>query len=228
MSSICILQFCGQACFTPLEALVSDLYPGEAESHQAFSIYSIMLSLGGCIGYLLPAVDWTDLSISSYLGGQEAFIFFLLTGIFIICLMTTTLISEEQTVGAVTESSTRSLGLYTMCCWPLGLFSRAQTLKRNVVSLFALMPRLWTLCHHIPRVIARLFVAELSSWMALMTFVLFYTDFVGEGLYDGVPSAAPGTPERLRYEEGNLTLQFISIIVINLYRLFFFKSFIRM
>ncbi|KAK2821627.1 hypothetical protein Q7C36_020970 [Tachysurus vachellii] len=201
VSSICVLGFCGQACFTPLEALVSDLYPGEAESRQAFSVFSIMLSLGGCIGYLLPAVDWTGLGASSYLGGQEAFIYFLLTGIFLMCLMTTVLISE-QTVGVVTESSRKSLSLYTLCCWPFGLFSRAQTLKHAVVDLFAFMPRLWSLCSHVPRVITRLFVAELCSWMALMTFVLFYTDFVGEGLYDGVPNANPGSPERLRYEEG--------------------------
>ncbi|KAF4093839.1 hypothetical protein AMELA_G00006420 [Ameiurus melas] len=200
--SICVLQFCGQACFTPLEALVSDLYPGEEESRQAFSIYSIMLSLGGCIGYLLPAVDWTGLDASSFLGGQEAFIYALLTGLFLMCLMTTTLISEEQTAGAVAESSRRSQNFYGMCCWPFGLLSMAQMLKRTMVSMFAVMPRLRSLCSHIPRVIARLFVAELFSWMALMTFVLFYTDFMGEGLYDGVPSAKPGSPERLRYEEG--------------------------
>ncbi|KAK3536771.1 hypothetical protein QTP86_023013 [Hemibagrus guttatus] len=200
--SICVLQFCGQACFTPLEALVSDLYPGEADSHRAFSVYSIMLSLGGCIGYMLPAVDWTGLGASSYLGGQEAFIYFILTGIFLLCLMTTAMISEEQMVRTVTESSRKSLSLYSVCCWPSGLFSRAQALKRAMVSLFTVMPRLWSLCHHVPRVISRLFVAELCSWMALMTFVLFYTDFMGEGLYDGVPSAKPGSPERLRYEEG--------------------------
>lgn len=204
VSSICVLQFCSQACFTPLEALVSDLYPGEEESHQAFSIYSIMLSLGGCIGYLLPAVDWTGLGASSYLGGQEAFIYTLLTGLFLICVMTTALISEEQTAKVVMEPSSGSPSLYSVCCWPLGLFSRVQMLKRAVVSLFTLKPRLRSLCSRIPRVIARLFVAEMCSWMALMTFVLFYTDFVGEGLYDGVPSAKPGSPERLRYEEGTV------------------------
>lgn len=204
VSSICVLEFCGQACFTPLEALVSDLYPGEKESRQAFSFYSIMLSLGGCIGYLLPAVDWTGLGVSSYLGGQKAFIYTLLTGLFLICLMTTVLISEEQTVRTVTESSRRSQSLYSACCGPFGLFSRAQLLKCAMGNLLAVMPRLWSLYSHIPRVIARLFVAELCSWMALMTFVLFYTDFVGEGLYHGVPSAKTGSPERLRYEEGNL------------------------
>lgn len=200
--SICILQFCCQACFTLLEALVSDLYPREEENHQAFSIYTIMLSLGGCIGYLLPAVDWTGLGVSSYLGGQEAFIFTLLTGLFLLCIMPTVLVSEAQMAKVVMEPFSGSPHLYSKCCWPLGLFSRAQILKRAIFGLFTVIPRLWSLCSHIPRVMARLFVAELCNWLALMTFLLFYTDFVGEGLYDGVPSAQPGSPERLRYEEG--------------------------
>lgn len=35
-----------------------------------------------------------------------------------------------------------------------------------------------------------------------MSFMLFYTDFVGEVLYEGVPSAVPGSVPRQRYEEG--------------------------
>ncbi|TTB41862.1 Solute carrier family 45 member 3 [Bagarius yarrelli] len=199
--SICVMEFSGQACYTPLEALVSDLYPGEAESRQAFSVYSIMLSLGGCIGYLLPALDWTGLRASLYLGGQEAFIYFLLTGLFLMCILSTALINEVPTLRAETNTA-GSRRLYKVCCWPFGLFSRAQTLKYAMVSLVKVMPRLWSLCSQIPRVIMRLFVSKFCSWMALMTFLLFYTDFVAEELYDGVPSADPGSPERLRYDEG--------------------------
>ncbi|KGL76267.1 Solute carrier family 45 member 3, partial [Tinamus guttatus] len=65
-----------------------------------------------------------------------------------------------------------------------------------------MVPRLHSLCCRIPKVIRRLFVAELCSWMALMTFMLFYTDFVGEGLYHGVPRAKPGTDARRHYDEG--------------------------
>lgn len=48
----------------------------------------------------------------------------------------------------------------------------------------------------------QLCVAQLCSWMAVMSFVLFYTDFIGEGLYGGVPNAAPGSVSRQRYDEG--------------------------
>lgn len=38
-----------------------------------------------------------------------------------------------------------------------------------------------------------------------MSFMLFYTDFVGEGLYEGVPSALPGSVSRQRYDEGQIS-----------------------
>lgn len=38
-----------------------------------------------------------------------------------------------------------------------------------------------------------------------MSFMLFYTDFVGEGLYEGVPSALPGSMSKQRYDEGQIS-----------------------
>ncbi len=204
--AIGLMEFCGQACFTPLEALVSDLFPGEEESRKAFSVYSLMLSLGGCIGYLLPAVDWTTSDTVVYLGGQEAFIYIVLTFIFLACLMGMAFISEEQT-GRLGEAevSRRHENLKTCCC-PCVAFPRFLFLRRTFSSLLSVVPRLYLLCSRMPKVIARLFVAELFSWMALMSFMLFYTDFVGEGLYNGVPSDEPGSSGRIRYDEGAVYL----------------------
>ncbi|XP_051967313.1 solute carrier family 45 member 3-like [Xyrauchen texanus] len=202
--AICLMEFCGQACFSPLEALVSDLFPGEDESCKAFSVYSLMISLGGCLGYLLPAVDWTTSDAVVYLGGQEAFIYIVLTFVFLACLMGTTFISEEHTgrerVGEV-ENSRKPAN--TRTCWnACSTFPRVLFCRKTLSSILSVLPRLYTLCSRMPKVIARLFVAELCSWMALMSFMLFYTDFVGEGLYKGVPNAEPGSLGRIRYDEG--------------------------
>ncbi|XP_067287573.1 solute carrier family 45 member 3 isoform X2 [Pseudorasbora parva] len=222
--AICLVEFCGQACFTPLEALVSDLFPGEEESRKAFSIFSLMLSLGGCIGYLLPAVDWTTSDTVVYLGGQEAFIYIVLTFIFLTCLMGTTFISEEPTVRErpVEVEASRKPEILKTCCSPCALFPRFVLLRRTFSSLFSVVPRIYSLCSRMPKVIARLFIAELCSWMALMSFMLFYADFVGEGLYNGVPSEEPGTPGRTRYDEGvrmaslGLFLQCVTSVIFSL------------
>uniref|UniRef100_A0A3B5L586 Uncharacterized protein n=1 Tax=Xiphophorus couchianus TaxID=32473 RepID=A0A3B5L586_9TELE len=106
-----LLDFCGQVCFTPLEALLSDLYRDEEDCGRAFAMFSFMVSVGGCVGYLLPAVDWSHSPLAAYLGGQAECLFSLLI-------------------------------------------------------------------------------------------LIFVTNFVGEGLYGGVPSAAPGSVARQRYDEG--------------------------
>uniref|UniRef100_A0A8C0ZGP9 Solute carrier family 45 member 3 n=1 Tax=Cyanistes caeruleus TaxID=156563 RepID=A0A8C0ZGP9_CYACU len=202
-----LLDFCGQVCFTPLEALLSDLFQEPDNCRQAFSVYAFMISLGGCIGYLLPAIDWAFLA--PYLGGQQSCLFSLLALIFLACVLATLFVTEEAAQGDVPEGpalkdTSPKVSLACCCCrlargsWLL----QGRQVLRAARNVCALLPRLHGLCCRIPRVIRRLFVAELCSWMALMTFMLFYTDFVGEGLYHGVPRAKPGTEARRRYDEG--------------------------
>ncbi|KAM9147027.1 solute carrier family 45 member 3 isoform 2-T5 [Pangshura tecta] len=204
-----LLDFCGQVCFTPLEALLSDLFQESDNCRQAFSMYAFMISLGGCVGYLLPAINWAGSFLAPYLGGQEKCLFSLLTIIFLGCVLATLFVTEE-TVGqvdtlagpALKDSSPRPPSPSCCLCQVSKSLLRARHVVQALRNLCALVPRLHGLCCRIPKVIRRLFVAELCSWMALMTFMLFYTDFVGEGLYQGVPRAEPGTEARRHYDEG--------------------------
>ncbi|XP_068774374.1 solute carrier family 45 member 3 isoform X4 [Struthio camelus] len=204
-----LLDFCGQVCFTPLEALLSDLFQEPDNCRQAFSMYAFMISLGGCIGYLLPAIDWDGSFLAPYLGGQETCLFSLLAIIFLGCVLATFFVTEEadtqaDVLAGPTLKDAPPKPLSPACC--SCQVSRSLLQARHVIqalrNLCTLVPRLHSLYCRIPKVIRRLFVAELCSWMALMTFMLFYTDFVGEGLYHGVPRAKPGTDARRHYDEG--------------------------
>ncbi|NXC31509.1 S45A3 protein, partial [Campylorhamphus procurvoides] len=205
-----LLDFCGQVCFTPLEALLSDLFQEPDTCRQAFSMYAFMISLGGCIGYLLPAIDWGGSILAPYLGGQETCLFSLLAIIFLGCVLATLFVTEEASpqLDPLDGSAPRDVSPKPPAgCCPCPLSRGCCLLQGRQVlqalrNLCALVPRLHSLYCRIPRVIRRLFVAELCSWMALMTFMLFYTDFVGEGLYHGVPRAKPGTDARRHYDEG--------------------------
>jgi solute carrier family 45 protein 3 len=190
-----LLDFCGQVCFTPLEALLSDLFRDPDHCRQAFSVYAFMISLGGCLGYLLPAIDWDASALAPYLGTQEECLFGLLTLIFLTCMVATLFVVEEAVLGPPEPVEGLSATSVSHPCCPC----RARLAFRNLGTLF---PRLHQLCCRMPHALRRLFVAELCSWMALMTFTLFYTDFVGEGLYQGVPRAEPGTDARRHYDEG--------------------------
>lgn len=212
-----LLDFCGQVCFTPLEALLSDLYRDEEECGQAFAMFSFMVSLGGCVGYLLPALDWSRGLLSVYLGGQAECLFSLLILIFISSVLITMKVSEEPCAssglaggGSLLESGATTIedgrcGVPRSCCYLLKC--KLRLLKSG--PLLCLLRTCWTMTPaiyrsycHVPRVMRQLCVAQLCSWMAVMSFMFFYTDFVGEGLYEGVPSALPGSVSRQRYDEG--------------------------
>lgn len=203
-----LLDFCGQVCFTPLEALLSDLFQEPDSCRQAFSVYSFMVSLGGCVGYLLPAIDWDSSFLAPYLGGQEECLFSLLIIIFLGCVLATLFVTEEVSAqvelssGPTGKSSSKSPSFACCSFWLPKNFLRTRHLVQAFRNLCALAPRLHGVCCRIPKVIQKLFVAEFCSWMALMTFMLFYTDFVGEGLYQGIPRAEPGTEARRNYDEG--------------------------
>uniref|UniRef100_A0A8D0F201 Solute carrier family 45 member 3 n=1 Tax=Strix occidentalis caurina TaxID=311401 RepID=A0A8D0F201_STROC len=197
-----LLDFCGQVCFTPLEALLSDLFQEPDNCRQAFSLYAFMISLGGCIGYLLPAIDWGGSFLAPYLGGQETCLFSLLAIIFLGCVLATLFVTEEAATqadvldGPVLKDTPPKPSPPACCSCQLSRSScllQARHMTQALRNLCTLLPRLHSLYCRIPKVIRRLFVAELCSWMALMTFMLFYTDFVGEGLYHGIPRAKPGT-----------------------------------
>ncbi|XP_058396202.1 solute carrier family 45 member 3 isoform X3 [Diceros bicornis minor] len=189
-----LLDFCGQVCFTPLEALLSDLFRDPDHCRQAFSVYAFMISLGGCLGYLLPAIDWDASALAPYLGTQEECLFGLLTVIFLTCVAGTLFVAEEAVLGPAEPAEGLSAPSMPPRCCPC----HARLAFRNLGALF---PQLHQLCCRVPRTLRRLFVAELCSWMAFMTFTLFYTDFVGEGLYQGVPRAELGTEARRHYDE---------------------------
>ncbi|KAK2500022.1 hypothetical protein MC885_009107, partial [Smutsia gigantea] len=190
-----LLDFCGQVCFTPLEALLSDLFRDPDHCRQAFSVYAFMISLGGCLGYLLPAIDWDASALAPYLGTQEECLFGLLTLIFLTCVTATLFVAEEAAQGPAEPAE----GLSVPSLPPHLCLCRTGLALQNLGALF---PRLHHICCRVPHTLRRLFMAELCSWMAFMTFTLFYTDFVGEGLYKGVPRAEPGTEARKHYDEG--------------------------
>lgn len=213
-----LLDFCGQVCFTLLEALLSDLYRDEEDCGQAFAMFSFMVSLGGCVGYLLPALDWSRGLLSVYLGGQAECLFSLLILIFISSVLITMKVSEEPLCvstglagsGSLLESGAGTMeagrcGVPRSCCYLLKC--KLRLLKSGPLlcllrTCWSMTPTIYRSYCHVPRVMRQLCVAQLCSWMAVMSFVFFYTDFVGEGLYDGLPSALPGSLSRQRYDEG--------------------------
>ncbi|CAN7999025.1 unnamed protein product [Ixodes hexagonus] len=97
-TSTVLLDFASQALLNPCQALVCDLVP---DVDFGFAVYSFALSLGGVLGYLLSALDWTDTALGH--AGQERAVFLLLLAVFMACLALNFLVANEKPVSRTDE-----------------------------------------------------------------------------------------------------------------------------
>ncbi|XP_054761761.2 solute carrier family 45 member 3-like [Lytechinus pictus] len=79
---VVLLDFCSQVCYTPIESLLSDPCKTETQRNRSFGIFSLMMSLGACLGYWVVSVDWKNTLLGYYFGGQERTLFNLLLILF--------------------------------------------------------------------------------------------------------------------------------------------------
>jgi solute carrier family 45 protein 1/2/4 len=68
---------------------------------------------------------------------------------------------------------------------------KSVSLKQYLKSLVVMPKSMWILC-----------LTSLLCWMCQLCYVLYFTDFVGEAVFHGDPSAPKGSIEYLQYEEG--------------------------
>ena len=122
---VVLLDFTTQACLTPCEALLNDATCESQQTERIFSIYSLMISMGGIIGYLLTAIDWANNPLGQYFGGQEASVFSILIITFTLLLSATLFVAKEvpltnspADISTVSSSSSSSLSLQA-CAEPL-------------------------------------------------------------------------------------------------------------
>jgi solute carrier family 45 protein 3 len=213
---VVLLDFSGQACLTPCEALLSDACKNTDKHGSAFTIYSFMVSFGGCIGYFIAALEWKSTGIGKYFGSQEQCAFSMLIIMFILTLFTTLTVADERPMvkssksdipGDVVESGSsaeseiliRSQSSICIACSPRMLWTTARNLH---VIIFHYVLNVYDSIRSLPLVLRRLLLAHFFSWTAVMTFNVFFTDYVGQAVYLGSPNVPPDHSIRLLYDEG--------------------------
>lgn len=236
---VVLLDYSSQAAINPCEALMSDMM-AEANSDMlklggeeaGFTVYSGMLSLGACLGYLLTAIDWTTVGLTANLGlsagNREQTALVLVLVLYVICFIITMMSAWEKPYspsGYLQYSETVSDPGYEseeerlptaalLKSPPRSKLRPAFSLKkcsaaRLVVTLMKLTKNV--LCLPLsylytvlgaPPVLRTLFYADLFSWIGIMAHGMFYTDFVAQAVYGGQPGAPPGSVYDILFDEG--------------------------
>ena len=55
---VTLLDFCADSCDSPLRALILDICSAE-EQDTALNIHAFLGGIGGTLGFVLGAIDWT-------------------------------------------------------------------------------------------------------------------------------------------------------------------------
>ena len=224
--AVILLDYASQAAINPCESLMADMLQSmHSQSETGFMIYSAMLSMGSCIGYLLSAVDWQTLSQNQSHGqhfcSSEQTAILIVLVLFSITLLVTMIAAKERPmiIQSFQVSNNGKVPLEEMLL-PHSSLTRPslwtlQTIRKSfrLTFILALLIKVVNTCliailrplktvYEAPMVLKRLFWADLLCWMAIMAHSMFCTDYVATVVYGGNAYAERGSIDDLRFDEG--------------------------
>ncbi|CAH1708570.1 proton-associated sugar transporter A [Aphis gossypii] len=214
-----LLDFDADACQSPARAYLLDICVPEDHA-KGLSTFTIMAGLGGCIGYLLGGIDWDSLKFGELMGGHVRAVFTLVTFLFIGCVTYTVSSFKEMPLKILQSNQTRIL--ITGADEDIDVENKLTeyapksygTLKDTVDEIEVenneprLIPEHATFAHYLktivvmPKSIKLLCLTNLFCWMAHVCYSLYFTDYVGEAVFGGDPTALIGSEKKILYEQG--------------------------
>ncbi|XP_062455244.1 membrane-associated transporter protein isoform X3 [Rhea pennata] len=141
MVGVVLFDFAADFIDGPIKAYLFDVCSHQ-EKEKGLHYHALLTGLGGALGYLTGAIDWSQTILGHHL------------------------ISEFQT-------------------------QQQMTLKSLLKTLLSMPSHYRNLC-----------VSHLFGWMAFLSNMLFFTDFVGQVVYQGSPYAPRNSTLYLAYERG--------------------------
>ncbi|KAJ8985618.1 hypothetical protein NQ317_015111 [Molorchus minor] len=226
-----LLDFDADACQSPARAYLLDVTTPDDHA-RGLSTFTIMAGLGGFFGYALGGINWDATFIGILLGGHVRAVFSLITVIFIICVCSTitsfkeipldvlennhgnfqsiendeenenVFSSQGQSYGALKETESKENGADTYLAIEEPKETSLEGAEQNVTDPKASLLLYLQSIIYMPHSIRMLCLTNLFCWMAHVCYSLYFTDFVGEAVFEGNPTAIDGTSERELYESG--------------------------
>ncbi|NWH80722.1 S45A2 protein, partial [Piaya cayana] len=221
MLGVVLFDFAADFIDGPIKAYLFDVCSHQ-DKEKGLHYHALLTGLGGALGYLTGAMDWGKTVLGHSLASEFQVIFFFAALVFVICL-TIHLRSipevplryengETEILLEVTKSYKYSSieeeiknGCLKSTCTEIktaakpkkcAVTSRAADQKR--MTLKSLMKTLLSMPSHY----RCLCVSHLFGWMAFLSNMLFFTDFMGQVVYQGSPYAPHNSTLYITYRKG--------------------------
>ena len=210
-----LLDFCCDACQSPSRALLFEVTLHEDHAI-GLSTFTIMAGFGGAVGYLIGGIDWEKFTfIEEMLGSDHKKIVFLFCSIaFVFCSVLTITSFEEIPLYLISneENSENNFNYQQMSDESYemtALFSgikekkilRTDSIALNTSPSATFMDYIYSIIR-MPACLQILCLTNLFSWMSLICYSLYFTDFVAESVFGGNPIASTDSKSFQLYESG--------------------------
>ncbi|KAM9509689.1 membrane-associated transporter protein isoform 1-T1 [Guaruba guarouba] len=221
MLGVVLFDFAADFIDGPIKAYLFDVCSHE-DKEKGLHYHALLTGLGGALGYLTGAVDWGQIMLGYSLTSEFQVIFFFAALVLLICLAVHLRSipevplryenEESKVLLEVTESYKYSSieeeiknGYLKSTCTEIKAEAkpgkcavtsdmgdqRRMTLKSLLKTLLNMPSHYRCLC-----------VSHLFGWMAFLSNMLFFTDFMGQVVYHGSPYAPHNSTLYLSYRKG--------------------------
>ena len=183
---VLLLDLDCDACQSPSRAYLLDV---TNPSQHAFGLttFTFMAGFGGCVGYLLGGIPWEHTFLTKVLGDHIHVLFTLVWIIYIICLGLTLTASNEPTgARTVTPNLVRSASRQYLRS--SGSFCEEDIEENQLESsgnngAKASYSDYIRSIIYMPTSLRWLCLTNFFCWMSLVSYSLFFTDFVGQAVF---------------------------------------------
>ncbi|XP_029860245.1 membrane-associated transporter protein [Aquila chrysaetos chrysaetos] len=221
MLGVVLFDFAADFIDGPIKAYLFDVCSHQ-DKEKGLHYHALFTGLGGALGYLTGAMDWSQTVLGYSLASEFQVIFFFAALVFLICLSihlrsipeVPLRYEHEETklllevTGSYKYSSIeeeiKNCYLKSTCTeikaaarpGKCAVTSRTEDERR--MTLKSLLKTLLSMPSHY----RYLCVSHLFGWMAFLSNMLFFTDFMGQVVYEGSPYAPHNSTLYLTYKTG--------------------------
>ncbi|XP_009564402.2 membrane-associated transporter protein [Cuculus canorus] len=221
MLGVVLFDFAADFIDGPIKAYLFDVCSHQ-DKEKGLHYHALLTGLGGALGYLTGAMDWGKTVLGQSLASEFQVIFFFAALVFLICLIihlrsipevplryeneeTKILLEVTQSYKYSSIEEEIKNGYLKSTCTELKAAAnpgkcsaashtgdqRRMTLRSLMKTILSMPPHYRCLC-----------VSHLFGWMAFLANMLFFTDFMGQVVYQGSPYAPHNSTLYITYRKG--------------------------
>ncbi|XP_061456860.1 proton-associated sugar transporter A isoform X3 [Rhineura floridana] len=192
---VILMDFCADSADNPSHAYMMDVC-SPSDQDRGLNIHALLAGLGGGCGYVVGGINWDRTGFGRAVGGQLRVIYVFTSAALMIATVLTLISIPERPLQSFSKKKVANI-LLNGVKYDSELNGSSE-LSEQPLSMKLLCS---TICR-MPKPLRNLCVNHFLGWLSFEGMILFYTDFMGEVVFQGDPKAPHDSKEYQKYNAG--------------------------